>query len=298
MSRTRRASLTSKRRSALSKTVTQYDMRARAQLTAATLGSAWRHRHLIRLLAAREIEARYRGAFFGMVWAVLVPLITAFAFTFVFSDILSLRAATSASGRPIDYPLTLFAGIVLFTFFAEIFGRAPGLLTENVAYVKRIRFPLDALVWSSTGAALFNLLVGLGAVLALYAFRIGAPPWSLLALPLIIAPYALMAVGFNFLLAATGVYVRDLRLLAGPLTTLLMFLAPVFYNLENAPAPYRAWLLLNPVTVPIRDAKAALFDAAWPEPAPLLIYSACALAVALLGRLWFAFTRDGFADVV
>jgi lipopolysaccharide transport system permease protein len=268
-----------------------------AEVRESLIGSALRNRHLIVLLASREIQARYRGAVFGMLWAIGVPLMTAFAFTFVFSEVLNQRWSIQGTER-IDYPLMLFCSIVLFTFFAEVFGRAPGLMLENVSYVKRIRFPLQTLVWSSALNALFNLGVGLCAFLMFYIVREGLPPLSALALPLIIAPYAIMALGVAFWLSATGPYLRDLRLIVGPATTMIMFLGPVFYTLADVPIPARYAMMLNPISVPLEQAKAALFLGQWPDLSILAAYTAAAALIVWLGHLWFCQVRDGFADVL
>jgi lipopolysaccharide transport system permease protein len=261
------------------------------------IGSAWRHRHLISLLASREVQARYRGSLFGMLWAIGVPLLTAFVFTFVFSEVLNQRWQGAGAER-VDFPLMLFCSIVLFTFFAEVFGRAPGLMLENVSYVKRIRFPLETLVWSSTLSALFNLAVGLVAFFVFYVLREGVPPITALALPLILAPYALMMLGLGFWFSATGTYLRDLRIIAGPATTMVMFLGPVFYMLDSVPAPARHLMMLNPITIPIDEAKNALFYGVWPDPVILGGYCAVAIFVAGIGHAWFQHVRDGFADVL
>lgn len=261
------------------------------------LGAAWKHRHLISLLSSREIQARYRGSIFGMLWAIGVPLLTVFAFTFVFSDVLN-RRWSEEGGLRIDFPLMLFGNILLFTFFAEVFGRAPGLMIENTSYVKRIRFPLEALVWSSTWTALFNLVIGLLAFFAFYWLREGAPPITALAAPLVLAPYVIMIVGIGFWLSATGVYLRDLRLVVAPASTLLMFLSPVFYSLSNVPEKVRHFILLNPISVPVQQFSDALFRNLWPDPLMLTVYTFAAIVVAVSGHAWFQHTRDGFADVI
>jgi len=39
--------------------------------------------------------------------------------------------------------LLYFAGLILFNFFFECVSRAPTLLLENVAYIKKVVFPLE-----------------------------------------------------------------------------------------------------------------------------------------------------------
>ncbi len=45
------------------------------------------------------------------------------------------------------YSLSIFVGLIVFNFAAELVYRAPTLLHEHVHYIKKSIFPSEALVW-------------------------------------------------------------------------------------------------------------------------------------------------------
>jgi lipopolysaccharide transport system permease protein len=104
--------------------------------------------------------------------------------------------------------------------------------------------------------------------------------------------------GIAWFLAATGVFIRDVAQITGIFTAVLMFMAPVFYDVSSMPEPYRDWLYLNPLTFIIEQARAVLFVGQMPNWIGLALYSGIALLVAGAGFWWFQKTRKGFADVV
>ena len=119
-----------------------------------------------------------------------------------------------------------------------------------------------------------------------------------LALPLVLAPFALLLLGLCWMFAALGVYLRDLAQLVGPLVMVTMFLGPVFYPRAAMPAAAQPWLALNPITVPVEQVRRVVFDGQWPEWGVLAQYAAIALAVYLFGLWAFSKLKKGFADVI
>ena len=77
-----------------------------------------------------------------------------------------------------------------------------------------------------------------------------------------------------------------------------MFLGPVFYPREAMPAAAQPWLAANPITIPVEQARRALFEAQWPQWDVLAQYSLVAAAVYLLGLWVFSKLKKGFADVL
>ena len=95
-----------------------------------------------------------------------------------------------------------------------------------------------------------------------------------------------------------GVYLRDLAQLIGPLVMITMFLGPVFYPREAMPAAAQPWLAINPITIPVEQARRVLFEAQWPQWEVLAQYSLVAVAVYLFGLWAFTKLKKGFADVL
>ncbi|MDK2122869.1 ABC transporter permease [Parachitinimonas caeni] len=259
-------------------------------------------RYLLVQLTRREIAQRYRGSWLGGFWVVLTPLLMLSVYTWVFSVVFTGRWITAAqSAHPqgkLDYALTIFVGLLVFQLFAECIARAPAVIVSNANYVKKVVFPLPLLPVVSLGAAIFNFCVGLVVWLILYGFVHGLPPITILALPIVLAPYLLLVLGLSWVLAATGVYLRDLAPVIQMVVMLLNFLSPIFYPLEGLPVFVRDWALLNPLALIIEQARLVMIVGNLPDWASLSVYSLAAGLIAAAGLAWFRFTRSGFADVL
>lgn len=257
----------------------------------------WTHRHLASLLIARNVEASFRGSLLGKAWTALVPLLRLAVYTTVLGFILRVKWPGQHT-TPLETALLYFVGLTLYDFFMESVSGAPGLMLDNVNYVKKVVFPLEILPFATLGAALVRLCVTSSIVLIFYLVIRGIPPLASIAIPLIIAPYALFVLGAVWFLSALGAYVRDLRQLMGVLALVMMYLSPIFFPLAMVPARVRPVFYANPLAFVIESVRAALFAGQWPDWPALLLYTALAWLFAALGYRWFLRVKPGFADVV
>jgi lipopolysaccharide transport system permease protein len=258
---------------------------------------AWSHRALIKRLARREIEARYRGSFLGIVWTVVLPLMMLCVYTFVFSTVFRGRWRESSETTG-EFALLLFSGLIVFSIFSDCVNRAPSLMLENVSYIKRIVFPLEILPWVVLAVTLFNAVVSLAVLGLFYGLVLGLPPLTAVLLPLVLLPLVLLAMGISWFLASVGVFIRDIRQVVVVLTSMLIFLSPVFYPLRAVPEGYRRLVELNPLTVVLENSKAVLFWGQFPNWSMYGVYLMVALVTMGLGFWWFKRTRKAFSDVV
>jgi lipopolysaccharide transport system permease protein len=84
----------------------------------------------------------------------------------------------------------------------------------------------------------------------------------------------------------------------GIITTVMLFLAPIFYPITALPEEIRPWIMANPLTFIIEEARKVLILGRMPHWAGLGVYTFAATAVAWAGFAWFQKTRKGFADVL
>lgn len=192
------------------------------------VATLWRNRELIHASAKREVVGRYRGSILGLFWSFFNPLLMLVVYTFVFSEIFKARWGGGGDSKT-EFALVLFAGLIVFNLFAECANRAPGLILSNPNYVKKIVFPLEILPFVGLLAALYHALISLIVWLVAYVVLYGVPHITVLYLPLVIGPFCLFIMGFTWLLASLGVYLRDVSQFIGVLTSVLMFISPIFY---------------------------------------------------------------------
>ena len=255
------------------------------------------NRSLIATLTRRTVASRYRGSTLGVVWSVLTPVLMLAVYTFVFSEVFKQKV-DGGPGTWADFALVLFAALLIFNMFSAAVTSAPALIINNANFVKKVVFPLEVLPVVALVAALIDMLLSVGVWLALYLIAIGVPQLTLLWLPLVLLPAVLVALGATWLLAALGVYVRDVGPLVGILVMVMMFMTPIFYQIGNINPALRPYLYASPLTVPVEAARDVMFWGRMPDfPALATSTAACAL-VAWLGFVFFQKTRRGFADVI
>ena len=255
------------------------------------------NRVLIYQLAKREVISRYRGSVMGLAWSFFNPLLMLAVYTFVFSVVFNARWGGDVAHKG-DFAIILFVGILVHGIFAECVNRAPTLIVGNASYVKRVVFPLDTLPWVAMGAALFHAMVTLVVLLLAQILIRGVLPPTALYIPLVVLPLVLFTMGLAWLLAALGVFVRDIGQMTGILTTVLLFLAPVFYPVSALPEGIRKWIYLNPLTFIIEQARDVLIWNKPPDFIGLGKYALFAAFVAWFGFVCFQKLRRGFADVI
>jgi lipopolysaccharide transport system permease protein len=261
------------------------------------VGSLWRNRNLIHASVMREVLGRYRGSVIGITWSFFTPLFMLTVYTVVFSVVFKARWATGSDSKT-EFALVLFAGLMMFSLFAECINRAPGLVLSNVSYVKKIVFPLEILPVVTLLSAMFHALVSLGVWLLAYCLFFGVPHATVLLLPVIVLPFVMFIMGLSWVLASLGVYLRDVSQIIGSITAVLMFLSPIFYPVSALPENYRYLLYLNPLTPVIEMTRDVLYWGNVPDFQLLGIYWLATAFIAWLGFAWFQKTRKGFADVL
>lgn len=253
-------------------------------------------------MTKREIISRYRGSFLGILWTFINPILMLSIYTFIFSVVFKVRLDSQNSSVIYDdkfaFALLLFTGLILFNLFSECLARAPGLILANINYVKKIIFPLEILPLISLCSALFHAGISF---LVLFSFLlITSHPieWTIIFLPIILFPLVLLTLGLSWILAAIGVFVRDIGQFIGLVLTMLLFLSPIFYPASALPESIRDYLFLNPLTLIIEQARTVILYGQLPDWSSLILYYLFALLIAWTGLLWFNKTRKGFADVL
>ena len=262
------------------------------------LRSLWRNRQLIIQMTKREVVGRYKGSVFGLAWSFFNPLLMLFIYTFVFSVVFKSRWGINTEETKTQFATVLFVGMIVHGLFAEVINRAPTLITSNVNFVKKVVFPLDILPSVSIGAALFHSLVSLGVLMAAFLLFNGYLNWTIIFIPLVLLPLIILTLGVAWMLASLGVFLRDLAQTTGIITMVMLFFSPIFYPVTALPVELRPWMMANPLTFIIEQARAVLIWGNLPNWMGLGIYTIAATVVAWAGYVWFQKTRKGFADVL
>ena len=257
--------------------------------------------NLIVQISKRDVIGRYRGSFIGIGWSFLNPLLMLCVFTFVFSVVFNAKWGLAMEGQEEGkgfFAIVLFVGLIIHGFFAEIITRSPSVIISNVNYVKKVIFPLEILPVTALFSALFHMAISLTVWLFVYVIFIGLPSWHVIYFPVVIAPLVILAFSISYFLASLGVFLRDIGQTMGLVSTVLLFLSPIFFPVERLPEVYQPLFMLNPLTFIIQEARGVLIWQQTPNFFGIFVYLITALVLFLLGYAWFQKTRRGFSDVL
>ena len=262
------------------------------------LNSIFENKYLFLQMLKREVQQRYRGSQFGFLWAFFLPIIMLLVYTFVFGLVLRVRWGIEGQGD-IAFGLILFSGLMLHSLMAETINTSVGLISGNSQFVKKVVFPLEILSFVTLANAFFHMLLSLLILIVIFVLTGNSLHWTILYLPIVLAPFIVFLLGMSWFVSVLGLYSRDLSQVTGVMMTVMLFLGPILYPFANVPdviKPYVLWL--NPLTIIVEQFRAVLLFGQEPNWPQLGIYSICAILMLAAGIALFKRTRDGFADVI
>lgn len=196
---------------------------------------------LIRNLAVRDVETRYKHSLLGLYWALINPLVMALIYSFLFGTIFH------ASSKPIPYVVFLLTGLTFWNLFNNGVMSATVSITGNAQLLAKLYFPRVVLPTAAVLARLIDFAFSFVVLLVFVAVYRVPLHWSFLLLPLVLVPQILFTLGISFLTAALNVLYRDMNQLIGLFLMLWMYLTPVMYPATNLPVDFQAVMFLNPM---------------------------------------------------
>ena len=129
-------------------------------------------------------------------------------------------------------------------------------------------------------------------MVALLSGLVPTKAYFLLPVPLLCL--AMFCLGLGMLLAAAMVFFRDIQFLWGVLTTIWMYLTPIFYPISALPEAVQAVVKMNPLYFHVTFVRTCVIDGVSPEP---VMYAQCALiglGMLLVGAFVFKKSQDKF----
>jgi lipopolysaccharide transport system permease protein len=255
---------------------------------AVNLRELWAYRELLYFLTWRDVKVRYKQTAFGVMWAIIQPLLLMLLFTFFFNRLGGIKS----DGLP--YPIFSYAGLLPWTFFANSVTNSGNSLVGSTNLITKVYFPRLLIPAASVTAGLIDLAIAFVLFFGLMFYYGLAPHLGILMLPVLCLLTTLLAIGMGMLMSALNVRYRDVRYALPFLMQVWMFASPVIYSI---PARWHWLLALNPMTGIIQGFRSAIsgrrFD--W---AALGISTVITLAVLFCSAFAFKRMEKSFADVI
>ncbi len=254
----------------------------------------FKNSYLLGQLIKRDVLLRYRGAYLGLLWMFLNPLVLLGIYSFVFGQIFQARWPAHTNGIP--FALNLYCGLIAYNLFADAVSRAPRAVCNYPSFVRKFIFPVEILPIVPLGAAVIHAIFN-------SVILFGALAWTGhlnstgLIFPVLLIPLLLLGLGLSWFLAAWGVFIKDMSQIIPVFLQMLLFLSPILYPAQAVPESFRPIYQLNPLSSVIEALRAALagMPVDWTSWSITLVF---ALGILLLGYVFFQHNRDEFADAL
>lgn len=237
-------------------------------------------------IVKRDIRRKYYQSVLGVLWTVLNPLLTMSVLSIVFSTIFRRNIE--------NFPIYLLCGQLMFNFISGSGRNGLNAIIGNAGYIRIVYIPKYIFVLSRVIVAFVDLLFSLIALVIVMFFS-GAPiTWNLLALPVLFVLAFMFALGWAFIFATYGTFLRDLQHLYGVFSMLWMWLSAIFYPLSIVPVTYRFLFDLNPALHYITIMRAICQEGVMPDEKSLVIATCYSVLMLIMGISVFKSKENKF----
>jgi homopolymeric O-antigen transport system permease protein len=241
------------------------------------------YRYLFEQMVRRELRAKYKGSALGVLWYLVNPLVLMAVYAVMFRYLLKAVQID-------DYPLFLFLGLIVWTFFSQSLLASATSLVDQAPLVGTVRFPRETVPAATVTVQLVPFLALLAiAVPVSLAVRDSLDPALLLLVPVIACLY-LFGLGLALVVSVAHAHFRDVQPVLAAALLPWFFITPIFFRIEDLPGlagHETAEALLrwgNPVAPFIEAVRDILYAGAAPS-AETLLYVLAATAVTVAAGL-------------
>ena len=255
------------------------------------LAEVWSYRELLYFLTWRDIKVRYRQTVLGVMWAIIVPLVSTVLFTFVFGRVANLPS----DGYP--YPIYLLAALLPWNFFAGAVTNCSNAIAQAGHLMSKVYFPRLIAPLSAVLAGLPDFLIAFGLFLiAMVVYGVRPGP-QVVFLPLFIVFAVVAALGIGLWLAGLSAKYRDVKHAVPFMIQAWLLITPVVYSSNEVTERYRTLYGLNPMAGVVECFRWALLGAP-PNWATVLLSVAVTAVTVVTGAFFFRRVERTFADLL
>jgi lipopolysaccharide transport system permease protein len=256
------------------------------------LSELWTYRELLLFIAWRDVRVRYKQTVFGVLWAVLQPLLLMVVFSVLFS-----RAIEVPTGG-IPYPVFAYCALLPWTLFAQAVNAASSSLVGNSSLVSKVFFPRLVLPVAVAAAFLVDFVIAFFILLGLMVYY----DLPFLGTMLLVIPLTLLtlltALSIGVWLSAINVRYRDVQYAIPFLVQVLLFLSPVAYGAYVVPDSWQLVYSLNPMVGILGAYRWAILGVSPSPGVALAIGMGVTFGMSAIGIAYFRRAERIFADVI
>src|SRR6218665_1704939 len=221
----------------------EYEIKPKNKFTLG-LKELWEFRELLYFFTWRDVKVKYKQTVFGVLWAILQPLVMMLVFTTLLG-----KSISKTTELTISYPIFALSGLLVWGIFSNGVTNSANSMVNNANIIKKIYFARLIIPISAILGACFDFVMALIIFFVfVIVFKADLSLKAVAFIPLSIVFAALASTSVGLTLAALNVKYRDIRYVIPFLIQALLFLTPVFYPVSITSNYWMQLLLkLNPI---------------------------------------------------
>lgn len=277
-----------------------YEISPKRKLIDLNFKEIWRYRDLLVLFVKRDIVTVYKQTILGPLWFFIQPLFTSIIFTLVFNNIASIPTG--------NVPSFLFnlTGITAWNYFNQCLTGTSNTFTANAGIFGKVYFPRVIMPLKTVISNLFKFGIQLIILFIFYCYYLfkGAdisPNENFILFPIYVLKMALLGLGAGMIISALTTKYRDLSVLIGFATSLLMYVSAVPYPLSEVSKKMPEWdwiVKYNPLTQIIEGFRFMILDSGIFTWSGFFYTLGISVLLFLIGLIIFNRTEKNFIDTV
>lgn len=278
-----------------------FEINAKRKLIDLNLKEIWRYRDLLVLFVKRDIVTVYKQTILGPLWYFIQPLFTSVVFTLVFNNLGNIQTG--------GVPPFLFnlAGITAWNYFKTCLTGTSNTFRSNARLFGKVYFPRAITPISITLSNLIKfgiqlvIFIGFWFYYSLQGFDLSFSP-KLWLFPIYVIFMGQFGLGLGMIISSLTTKYRDLNVLVGFATSLLMYLSAVPYPVSEAQKKFPGWVadfvIANPMTQIIEGFRYIMLDSGQFSWSSFGYTALVCFATFMIGLIVFNRTEKRFIDTV
>lgn len=248
----------------------------------------YKYRELLKTSVKKEVRAKYKNSFLGVLWSFLNPLLQITVYAIIFSMILSNKQE--------HYAIFLCCGLIPWTFFSSAINKAAFTFVENGNIIKKVYFPREIIPLSVVTSEAVNFLISTIIIIAFVIFGGVGLSKYIIYYPIVMIAQYLIILAISLILSSVCVYLRDLQHFIGVALQLLFYSVPIVYSSDSIPANFQWILKYNPMAHIINAYRDIFYNQTMIDMKMIGIIIVVGIIGCIVGYKIFNKLQKGFAE--
>lgn len=211
-----------------------------------------KYKNLLGELTRKNVKLKYRNSWLGILWSFIQPLLYMIVLSVVFGGIFGTNRKDI-----ICFPVYLFTGRLLFSFFTTSTKQAMTSFRRNQAIIKKVYVPKYMYPLSSILSNFVTFAISLLCLICVWIFfkttgiqhgdELHVNGYVLLCwIPMVLL--LIFSTGVGLILSVVSVYFRDIEYIWEVMCQLLFYMVPIIYHLNRITTPWiKNIIKINPL---------------------------------------------------